>query len=186
MSETPGEKPQHQSRMPRSKRWQDYGKLTYGLIGLVASLITIGLLVWQLSPRPGPITFTSPSPDQTTQVPCNFTVTGKGSPPAGQQLLLSVQEQEQGNSNISSTMHFVVPTTGPDTWQMDDVVVGSDNTPTGTPFKLTIWRANADWINYLTQVTDHQPAWWNAPGDPPGAMEAQSVTVTREAGKCSP
>jgi hypothetical protein len=185
MSETPGET-QHPSQTSRSKRWQHYGKLTYGVIGLVASVITIGLLVWQFWPRPGPITFTDPSPDQLTQVPCNLTVKGIGSPPAGQQLLLSVQEQEQGSSNISSTMHFVVPATGPDTWQMDDVVVGSDSTPTGTPFKLAIWHANADWINYLTQVTARQPAWWNTPGDPPGAVEAQSVTVTREAGKCSP
>lgn len=188
MSKAPaGEREREKSQTPSGKRWWRIGRGAWGtvtvigvVIGLVAALITI----WQVRPRHDlGITFTNPPPNAVTPVSCVFTVTGRGSSPTGQTLLLSNEQQGTG-SNVNATMYFVVAETNPGTWQAL-IQVGNASTPGGTPFTLTTWLVNADWINYLTQITPNRRTWWGAPGTPPGAKEIQSVTVSRTAGKCS-
>ncbi len=153
-------------------------------IGVVIGIVTGLIFIWQVfGPHSGPgITFTNPPPDTVTPVSCVFTVTGNGSPAAGQALVLSNQQQARG-SNVDSTMYFDVAKINPGTWNVA-VQVGNAGTPAGTPFTLTTWLVNANWINYLNQVTN-QRQWWGTPGIPPGAEKVQSVTVIRTAGKCS-
>ena len=94
--------------------------------------------------------------------------------------MFSVQEQGTG-SNVDSTMYWSVPAINQGMWR-DNIEVGSNSTPAGTPFTLTTWLVNADWINYLTKA--NHLSWWKTPGPPPESTEIQSVTVIRLPGKC--
>lgn len=191
MSATPAKvrKPKvHQTPSPKP-RWR-IGKgvkhtvaVSSTVIGLAAALITVGVWLAQILPRSGPgITFTNPSPNKVPAVPCVYTVTGRGSPPSGQALVLSNQQQGAG-SNADSTMYFAVAKINSGMWNAV-LQMGKDSTPGGTRFTLTTWLVNADWVSYLNQVIN-QRLWWGTPGIPPGAKKIQSVTVTRAAGKCS-
>jgi hypothetical protein len=184
MSETVAKEPeQEEIQIPGRKRWRCIGNRVWATIGVVATLLAIVVPTWQFWPRHAlDIAFTNPSPDAVTSEGCVVTVSGHGSPPAGQALVLSNQQQGTGNS-VDSTMYFAIATINGDTWQAVSWL-GSGSTPAGTPFTLTAWLVNADWIKYLTQANAH-PTWWGALGAPPGAVEIQSVNVTREAGKCS-
>jgi len=187
MPETPAEEREREEKPqpPNRKRWlRGAVRSTAARVGaaitLVAALITIGVWLSQILSGSAPgITFTNPPPD--AQVPCVYTVTGHGSPPTGQALVLSNQQQGTG-SNVDSTLYFAAAKTNPDTWNVV-VQLGKDSTPAGTLFTLTTWLVDADWINYLTQVINQRP-WWATLGTPPGAKQIQSVTVTRAAGKC--
>jgi hypothetical protein len=189
MSETPAEEREREEepQTPSRKRWlrravRSTVARVSAAITLGAALITIGLWLSQTLSGSGPgITITNPRPDAVTQVPCVFTVTGRGSPPAGQALVFSNQQQGTGG-NVDSTMYFAIATIDSDTWHVV-AQVGVDSTPAGTPFTLTAWLVNADWINYLNQVVNPRP-WWGTPGTPPGAKKIQSMSVTRTAGKC--
>jgi len=130
------------------------------------------------------ITFDSPSAN--SQVPCQFTATGSGSPPTGEKLVISNQQQGTGAA-IDSNLYFVVITVDADKWHVQ-VQVGKNDTKAGTPFTLTTWLVSADWVNYLTEVTPGQHPWWHpwwgTPGSPLGAKVIGTVNITRMAGKC--
>lgn len=191
MPEPPAEQREREEpQTPSRKPWWRIGKggvkrtvvISVGAIGLAASLITIS----QVWPRSGPgITFTNPPPNAVTPVPCVFTATGRGSPPSGQALVLSSQQQGIG-SNVDSTMYFAVASlNSPDPGMWHVVLqVGKASTVGGTLFTLTSWLVNANWVNYWTQANPH-PTWWGTPGTPPGAKKIQFMTVSRTAGKCS-
>jgi hypothetical protein len=181
MSETKtNELKREKTQPPRRKRWRRIRKHVVTTIALVGALVGIVAFIWQVWPRHDlGIAITDPSPD--TSEGCVITVSGHGSPPAGQALVLSNQQQGTGSS-VDSTMYFAVATISGDTWQVVSQL-GDNSTPAGAPYTLTAWLVNADWIKYLTQADPH-PTWWGTLGAPPGAVEIQSVNVTREAGKC--
>jgi len=182
MSDSAAKHKKEGSQTPGPKFWHGMGtgaRVTVAVITLVAAAITI----WQVWPSDGPgITFTNPSPNAITPVGCVLTVSGRGSPPTGQALVISNQQQGT-DSNVDSTDYFAAATISGNTWQAVSQV-GGNSTPPGTPFTLTAWLVNAGWIKYLSQVNSH-PLWWGTLDTPPGAVKIQAMTVTRMAGKCS-
>ena len=148
MSETTVVEPERgKAQIPWQERLQHLGKRVWATIAVVAALVTIGVAIRQFWPRHAlGIAFTDPTPDMVASEGCVFTVSGTGSPPAGQALALSNEQQGTGSS-VDPTMYFAVATVDGDTWQAVSQV-GSDSTPAGTPFMLTAWLVNADWIKY--------------------------------------
>jgi hypothetical protein len=180
MAETAGHK--RARKKSKTRWWTRWYSLLTGvavLIGLAASIITI-LGAWPHHDTG--ITFMDPSSNGVTPEPCVFTVSGQGTPPAGQVLLLS--NQMQGTSDkVDPYLHFVRATMKPNTatWYAD-MVIGLSSTKGGTPYTLTTWLANGDWAKYLTQVTPNQVTWWSTLEPPPGAKKVETANVTRTAG----
>ena len=125
--------------------------------------------------------FTDPSPDTTMQESCAFTAIVKGTPPAGQVIVVSNQVQGVGD-NIDPFLHFgrATPMPNTDKWYVD-MQIGINTTSAGTPYTLTAWLVDANWVERLTQNLPHQQTWWNDKKAPPGAKAIATANVTRKA-----
>jgi hypothetical protein len=156
--------------------------LVISVVTVVAALITI----WAFIPRHhSDITLTNPLPGTIPVEPCNITVTGRGTAPAGQAIVVSNQEQGTGN-HVDPNLYFAMAHVGSREWSTAEQL-GTSRIAAGTPYTVTVWLVDADWASYLANLTNGAPAqnpWWSSHGLPPGAKNVQAVEVTRSAGKC--
>jgi hypothetical protein len=66
-----------------------------------------------------------------------------------------------------------------DNWYVD-MQIGIKTTPAGTPYTLTAWLVDADWVERLIQNLPHQQTWWNDKKPPPGAKPVATASVARK------
>ncbi len=159
------------------------------LIALLVSVIGVvgaGITIWTFIPRHhSDIAFTNPVPGTISGEPCNITITGRGTAPAGQVIVVSHQEKGTGN-DVDPNLYFATVHVDSGEWSAHEQL-GTSSTTAGTPYTVTVWFMDGGWVSYLATLTNGTPAqnlWWSSHGLPPGAKKVQAVVVTRSAGKC--
>src|ERR1035441_6831190 len=111
-------KHKHAGKEQNTPWWKRWWARTAAVISFVAAIVTIVAYVQGYLPHHGPeITFTDPQPNEVSQERCVFSVSGRGTPRAGQVLVLSNQVQGTGD-NVDPLLHLVVATMKPGTDQI--------------------------------------------------------------------